>query len=206
MIIKGLADEPLPVYGDGQNVRDWLYVEDHAKALTLVRRARPRRRDLQYRRPQRAHQSARRSSRSAICSIAWSPRRLGSRHRLISFVTDRPGHDRRYAIDASKLERELAGARRRPSKPDLPRPSDGIWKTGRGGRPSLIGATKPNASGFPNCKFKIGRLSQPGAPWNGCRAFTLESYLTLRFSPGKLTSLLWGDVSTVSVERVAALR
>jgi dTDP-glucose 4,6-dehydratase len=106
MIIKGLAGEPLPVYGDGQNVRDWLYVEDHAKALTLV---------LQRGKVGHTYNVGGRNERTnlqvvkAILDLLdeLSPSASGSRQDLISFVADRPGHDRRYAIDASKLEREL---------------------------------------------------------------------------------------------------
>lgn len=106
IIIKGLAGEPLPVYGDGQNIRDWLYVEDHAKALTLV---------LERGAVGETYNVGGRNERTnlhvveSICDLLddMSPRAAGSRRGLISFVADRPGHDRRYAIDASKLEREL---------------------------------------------------------------------------------------------------
>jgi dTDP-glucose 4,6-dehydratase len=106
MIIKGLAGEPLPVYGDGQNVRDWLYVEDHAKALTLV---------LERGRVGATYNIGGHNERAnlvvvqLICGLLdrLEPSIHGSRRRLISFVADRPGHDRRYAIDASKLEDEL---------------------------------------------------------------------------------------------------
>ena len=105
MIIKGLAGEPLPVYGDGRNIRDWLYVEDHAKALTLV---------LERGRIGETYNIGGRNERTnldvvnTICDLLdrLAPG-ADSRRGLISFVTDRPGHDRRYAIDASKLEREL---------------------------------------------------------------------------------------------------
>jgi len=106
IIIKGLRDEPLPVYGDGQNVRDWLYVEDHAKALALV---------LEHGQIGHTYNVGGGNERSnllvieRICDLLdhIEPRASGSRRQLISFVKDRPGHDRRYAIDASKLEREL---------------------------------------------------------------------------------------------------
>jgi dTDP-glucose 4,6-dehydratase len=109
MIIKGLAEERLPVYGDGQNVRDWLYVEDHARALRQV---------IEHGRVGETYNVGGRNERSnlyvveRICDLldAMQPSNSGSRKRLISFVTDRPGHDRRYAIDASKLERELGWA------------------------------------------------------------------------------------------------
>jgi dTDP-glucose 4,6-dehydratase len=106
IIIRGLQDEPLPVYGDGQNVRDWLYVDDHAKALTLV---------LEHGQVGHTYNVGGRNERTnllvveRICDLLdhVEPRASGSRRQLISFVKDRPGHDRRYAIDASKLEREL---------------------------------------------------------------------------------------------------
>jgi dTDP-glucose 4,6-dehydratase len=106
MIIKGLAEEKLPVYGDGRNVRDWLYVEDHARALHLV---------LEHGRVGETYNVGGRNERSnlnvveQICNMLdkLQPSRSGARKRLITFVADRPGHDRRYAIDASKLEREL---------------------------------------------------------------------------------------------------
>jgi dTDP-glucose 4,6-dehydratase len=106
MIIKGLAGEPLPVYGDGKNIRDWLYVEDHAKALTLV---------LERGVVGETYNVGGRNERTnlhvveTVCDLLdeLSPHADGARRRLISFVADRPGHDKRYAIDASKLEREL---------------------------------------------------------------------------------------------------
>ena len=106
MIIKGLAEENLPVYGDGQNIRDWLYVGDHARALHQV---------VKHGRVGETYNVGGRNERSnlhvveQICSVLddLQPSSNGARKRLISFVKDRPGHDRRYAIDASKLENEL---------------------------------------------------------------------------------------------------
>ena len=106
MIIKGLAEQELPVYGDGQNIRDWLYVEDHAQALTLV---------LERGRVGQTYNIGGRNERTnlhvvkTICGLLdqHHPSNLGTRERLIAFVTDRPGHDRRYAIDATKIESEL---------------------------------------------------------------------------------------------------
>jgi dTDP-glucose 4,6-dehydratase len=105
MILKGLSGEPMPVYGDGQNVRDWLYVDDHAEALwevlnegrigdTYVIGGMAERRNL-----------------DVVTTIAalldeLAPKKL-SHESLICFVPDRPGHDRRYAIDCSKLRHEL---------------------------------------------------------------------------------------------------
>ena len=106
MIIKGLAGEFLPVYGDGKNIRDWLYVEDHARALTLV---------LEQGGVGETYNVGGRNERTnlhvveTICDLLdkFAPSPAGPRRHLISFVVDRPGHDRRYAIDASKLENEL---------------------------------------------------------------------------------------------------
>jgi dTDP-glucose 4,6-dehydratase len=106
-ILNALEEKPLPVYGEGANVRDWLYVEDHARALEAV---------LARGRLGESYNIGGRSERTnlqvveAICGILdrKRPRAGGSPHRdLIEFVTDRPGHDRRYAIDCSKAEKEL---------------------------------------------------------------------------------------------------
>jgi dTDP-glucose 4,6-dehydratase len=104
-ILNALEEKPLPVYGDGSNVRDWLYVEDHARALHLI---------LAKGRLGEKYNVGGGNERTnlavveVICDAldrlvpAGAPRR-----RLITFVPDRPGHDHRYAIDAGKLEREL---------------------------------------------------------------------------------------------------
>jgi dTDP-glucose 4,6-dehydratase len=104
-ILNALAGERLPVYGKGENVRDWLYVEDHARALDLI--AERGRIGETYnvggRNERRNIDVVRR-----ICQVldSLSPANQ-SREELIEFVTDRPGHDARYAIDATKLEQEL---------------------------------------------------------------------------------------------------
>lgn len=107
VILNALHERPLPVYGKGQNVRDWLYVEDHARALELV---------ISKGRIGESYNVGGRAERTnlavveTICAILDDRRpRVGRRRYrdLISFVTDRPGHDRRYAIDPSKIEREL---------------------------------------------------------------------------------------------------
>jgi dTDP-glucose 4,6-dehydratase len=106
MIIKALAEEPLPVYGDGLNIRDWLYVEDHARALALV---------LAKGRIGETYNVGGHSERTnievvrTICDLLdrSEPPRAEPRQRLINFVPDRPGHDRRYAIDPAKIESEL---------------------------------------------------------------------------------------------------
>lgn len=105
IILNALARKPLPVYGDGSNVRDWLYVEDHARALGVI---------LAKGRPGETYNIGGRNERKNIEVVQqicnWMDRlqpHAVSYHDLISFVTDRPGHDLRYAIDATKLETEL---------------------------------------------------------------------------------------------------
>jgi dTDP-glucose 4,6-dehydratase len=106
-VIKGLAGEPMPVYGGGLNVRDWLFVDDHARALTLV---------LERGRVGESYNIGGSAERrnidvvNAICDVMDSLGRCPTRssHReLITFVPDRPGHDFRYAIDFTKLNAEL---------------------------------------------------------------------------------------------------
>ena len=105
MILKGLKGEPLPVYGKGDNVRDWLYVEDHARALRLV---------LEKGVIGESYNIGGYNERTnldvvrTLCTLLDELAPAGAPHdRLITFVADRPGHDKRYAIDASKITREL---------------------------------------------------------------------------------------------------
>jgi dTDP-glucose 4,6-dehydratase len=107
MIVKALNHEKLPVYGKGDQIRDWLYVDDHARALHLV---------LTRGRLGESYNVGGNSERrnvdvvEAICDLVdqMAPsNRVTSRKELISFVTDRPAHDKRYAIDASKIKAEL---------------------------------------------------------------------------------------------------
>ena len=104
-ILNALEDKSLPVYGDGSNIRDWLYVDDHARALHLI---------CAKGRLGETYNVGGRNERKnievvhRICAIMDELRPAGAPHnRLITFVTDRPGHDHRYAIDATKLESEL---------------------------------------------------------------------------------------------------
>ena len=107
MILNGLHGKALPVYGRGENVRDWLYVEDHAEALwTIVSQGEPG----ETYNVGGDNELKNLTVVEMICDIlddVAAPLNSGSRRDLITFVTDRPGHDLRYAIDAAKIEREL---------------------------------------------------------------------------------------------------
>ncbi len=106
-IAKALAGEPIPVYGRGENVRDWIYVDDHVGALyAVLARARPGERYNISARCERANIDVVRT----ICALLDELRPndpVVPHAELVSFVRDRPGHDLRYAMDASKIEREL---------------------------------------------------------------------------------------------------
>lgn len=108
IISNALAGKPLPIYGDGQNVRDWLYVVDHCEAIRVV---------LEKGRPGETYNIGGNNEKTnlqvveTVCSLLDELRpnpSAGSYRSLITFVKDRPGHDRRYAIDAGKIAQELA--------------------------------------------------------------------------------------------------
>jgi dTDP-glucose 4,6-dehydratase len=107
MIVNALAGKPLPIYGDGQNVRDWLYVRDHCSAIRAV---------LEGGRVGETYNIGGWNEKTnleivqTVCALLdeLKPDPAGPYSRLITYVKDRPGHDRRYAIDARKIERELA--------------------------------------------------------------------------------------------------
>ena len=104
MIVNALAGRPLPVYGDGRNVRDWLYVGDHCSAIRTV---------ISHGVPGATYNVGGNAEMANIDVVRLLCRLVGERRpglaceRQITFVADRPGHDRRYAIDASKIRREL---------------------------------------------------------------------------------------------------
>ncbi len=106
MIVNALAGKPLPIYGDGMNVRDWLYVTDHCSGIRRV---------LEVGRVGETYNIGGWNEMPnlhivhTLCDLLdeLRPDPAGSYRRLITYVTDRPGHDRRYAIDARKIEREL---------------------------------------------------------------------------------------------------
>jgi len=106
MIVNALAGKPLPVYGDGQQVRDWLYVKDHCAA---IREVLARGTVGQTYNVGGWNEKPNLDIVHTVCTLLdeLRPDPAGPYRRLITYVTDRPGHDRRYAIDARKLEREL---------------------------------------------------------------------------------------------------
>lgn len=98
IISRGLVDESLPVYGKGENVRDWLYVEDHCSAIDLV---------MRKGREGEIYNVGGHNERTNLEVVKNILRELGKPTSLIHYVTDRPGHDRRYAIDPAKIHNEL---------------------------------------------------------------------------------------------------
>ena len=106
--LRAMTGRPLPVYGDGGQVRDWLHVEDHARALRLiVTRGRPGATYNVGGRNERTNLAVVHAICDALDAELGAPAGRASRRELVTHVEDRPGHDRRYAIDASKLEGEL---------------------------------------------------------------------------------------------------
>ena len=98
MISNALADKPLPVYGDGLNVRDWLYVEDHCRAVDII---------LHNGRVGEVYNVGGHNEMNNISIVKLICQELGKPESLITYVTDRKGHDRRYAIDPAKIHAEL---------------------------------------------------------------------------------------------------
>lgn len=98
MVTNALENQELPVYGDGLNIRDWLYVEDHCRAIDLV---------LRDGKPGDVYNIGGHNEKRNIDIVRLIVGTLGKPHDLIRHVTDRPGHDRRYAIDPTKIETEL---------------------------------------------------------------------------------------------------
>lgn len=135
MILNALAGKPLPVYGNGQQIRDWLYVEDHARALYCVATTgkvgetyniggHNERKNLEV--------------VETICELLEElapnkPHGVAHYRDLITFVADRPGHDLRYAIDASKIARELGWLPQKPLKVECVKRFSGIWLMKAGG-------------------------------------------------------------------------
>ena len=98
IVLKALQDQQIPVYGDGQQIRDWLYVQDHCKAISLI---------LESGTPGEVYNIGGGNERKNIDVVKRILEIMGKSDKLIEFVEDRKGHDRRYAIDSSKLQNEL---------------------------------------------------------------------------------------------------
>ena len=98
MIANSLNDKPLPVYGKGENVRDWLYVEDHCRAIDMI---------IHKGRVGEVYNIGGHNERTNLQVVKTVLKELGKSEDLITYVTDRPGHDRRYAIDPAKIHAEL---------------------------------------------------------------------------------------------------
>ncbi len=137
MIIKALRDEPLPVYGDGMNVRDWIHVDDHCAAIVAA---------LFEGKPGTVYNFGGNSEMVNLDLVRMILDRLGKPQSLISFVPDRLGHDRRYAIDSSFAQRRI-GLETAPqlSRKASTRPSSGT---------SII---RPGGNRFSNALVDIDR-------------------------------------------------
>jgi len=98
MISRALADQPMPVYGNGANVRDWIYVEDHCRAVDLV---------MRKGREGEVYNIGGHNERNNLEVVKTILHELGKPESLITYVKDRPGHDMRYAIDPTKIHQEL---------------------------------------------------------------------------------------------------
>jgi dTDP-glucose 4,6-dehydratase len=98
VLSNALSDEAIPVYGDGRNVRDWIYVEDHCRAILLA---------MEKGRSGATYNIGARNEQQNIDVVQSLLDKIGKPHSLITFVKDRPGHDRRYAIDPTLIEEEL---------------------------------------------------------------------------------------------------
>ena len=131
MIAKAAADEPLPVYGKGENVRDWLYVADHCAALDKI---------IRCGREGEIYNIGGHNEHSNLDVVKTILQVLGKPESLITFVDDRPGHDLRYAVDPEKIHRELGWS---PATDFY----DGIWITRNGGRISYLDGTKRKMTG-----------------------------------------------------------
>ena len=124
IILRALADEPVPVYGDGLNVRDWIHVEDHCAAVFDV---------LMQGRAGEIYNVGADSERKNLDLVRSILSHLGKGEDLIEFVPDRPGHDRRYAIDSTKSGLRSVGNRCMISNGVSPRRSNGTVRMNLGG-------------------------------------------------------------------------
>ena len=125
MIANALNDKPLPVYGKGENVRDWLYVEDHCRAIDLI---------IHKGRVGEVYNVGGHNEMTNIDIVKIICKELGKPESLITYVADRKGHDMRYAIDPTKITTNSAGYRKQNLQTVSRRPSNGIWITKNGGK------------------------------------------------------------------------
>jgi len=125
MLTNALEDEPLPVYGDGQQVRDWIFTDDHSRAILAV---------LDGGRPGAVYNIGARSERKNLDVVRQILAAVGKPESLIRYVEDRPGHDRRYAIDPARVETELGWRPQVPFEDGLARTvawyreNEGWWR------------------------------------------------------------------------------
>lgn len=133
MIANALNDKPLPVYGTGENVRDWLYVEDHCKAIDLI---------IHNGRVGEVYNVGGHNEKTNLEIVKIICKELNKPESLITFVGDRKGHDMRYAIDPTKIHNELDGSRRPSLRTESRRQSNGTLTTVSGGRQSSAESTR----------------------------------------------------------------
>ena len=127
MIANALNDKPLPVYGKGENVRDWLYVEDHCKAIDLI---------IHKGRVGEVYNIGGHNEMTNIDIVKIICKELGKPESLITYVADRKGHDMRYAIDPTKIHNELGWLpETKFAEMASRKQSSGIWTTKNGGKP-----------------------------------------------------------------------
>lgn len=127
MIANALADKPLPVYGEGLNVRDWLYVEDHCKAIDLI---------IHNGRVGEVYNVGGHNEKRNIDIVKIICNELNKPESLITYVTDRKGHDMRYAIDPTKIHNELGWLPETKFGDGIKRQFSGISITMNGGKQS----------------------------------------------------------------------
>ena len=125
MIANALNDKPLPVYGTGENVRDWLYVEDHCRAIDLI---------IHKGRVGEVYNVGGHNEMTNIDIVKIICKELGKPESLITYVADRKGHDMRYAIDPTKIHNELGWLPEQNSQTVSRKQSNGIWITRNGGK------------------------------------------------------------------------
>lgn len=133
MIANALNDKPLPVYGTGENVRDWLYVEDHCKAIDLI---------IHNGRVGEVYNVGGHNEKTNLEIVKIICKELNKPESLITFVGDRKGHDMRYAIDPTKIHNELDGFLRPSLRTESRRQSNGTLTIVSGGRQSSVESTR----------------------------------------------------------------